>query len=122
AYGDTINTAARLEAANKALGTRICVSGDVAERAEGFRGRPIGDIVLRGKTKPLRAFEPLREEAYADPATRSYAEAFTKIEKGDPTATSAFAALLGLRSDDGLVNFHLKRLLNGGSGTVFDVG
>jgi len=26
AYGDTINTAARLEAANKFLGTRICVS------------------------------------------------------------------------------------------------
>ena len=27
AYGDTINTAARLEAANKHLGTRICVRG-----------------------------------------------------------------------------------------------
>ncbi len=41
AYGDTINTAARLEAANKPLGTRICVS-DVAARAAGaFRGRPI---------------------------------------------------------------------------------
>src|SRR5579859_3219295 len=31
AYGDTINTAARLEAANKFLGTRICVSAIVAE-------------------------------------------------------------------------------------------
>ena len=30
AYGDTINTAARLEAANKFLGTRICVSAAVA--------------------------------------------------------------------------------------------
>ncbi|MBV9566684.1 MAG: response regulator [Hyphomicrobiales bacterium] len=122
AYGDTINTAARLEAANKALGTRICVSADVAERAEGFRGRPIGDIVLRGKTKPLRAFEPLREKAYTDPASLSYAEAFRKIEKGDPAATSAFAALMGLKPDDALVSFHLKRLLNGGSGTVFDLG
>ena len=122
AYGDTINTAARLEAANKALGTRICVSADVAERAEGFRGRPIGDIVLRGKTKALRTFEPLSEKAYADPATLSYAEAFRKIEKGDPAAISAFAALMGLKADDALVNFHLKRLLNGGSGTVFDLG
>jgi adenylate cyclase len=122
AYGDTINTAARLEAANKVLGTRICVSADVAERAEGFRGRPVGDLVLRGKTKALRAFEPLSEEAYAHPATASYAEAFAKIEKGDPGATTAFAALMGLRANDGLVNFHLKRLLNGGSGTVFDLG
>jgi adenylate cyclase len=122
AYGDTINTAARLEAANKVLGTRICVSADVAAQAEGFLGRPVGDLVLRGKTKALRAFEPLSEEVYAHPATASYAEAFAKIEKGDPGATTAFAALMGMRANDGLVNFHLKRLLNGGSGTVFDLG
>ncbi len=40
AHGDTINTAARLEAANKQLGTRICVSGSVVERIPDFRGRP----------------------------------------------------------------------------------
>ena len=38
AYGDTINIAARLEAANKQLGTRICVSSSVAEAAEEFPG------------------------------------------------------------------------------------
>ena len=32
AYGDTINIAARLEAANKQLGTRICVSASVARQ------------------------------------------------------------------------------------------
>ena len=30
AHGDAINTAARLEAANKYLGTRICVSAETA--------------------------------------------------------------------------------------------
>ena len=60
AYGDTINIAARLEAANKQLGTRICVSASVAEAAENFRGRPVGDLVLRGRSEPLRAYEPLR--------------------------------------------------------------
>ena len=39
AYGDTINTAARLEAANKFLGTRICVSATVAEAAGEFQGQ-----------------------------------------------------------------------------------
>jgi adenylate cyclase len=29
----------------------------------------------------------------------------------------AFASLLGQNSDDGLVSFHLKRLLNGATGT-----
>ena len=38
AYGDTINTASRLEAANKFLGTRICVSAAVADAVEKFRG------------------------------------------------------------------------------------
>jgi len=52
AYGDTINTAARLEAANKHLGTRICVSGTLAARVPNFRGRLIGDLVLKGRTRP----------------------------------------------------------------------
>src|SRR3954463_10985951 len=56
AYGDTINTAARLEAAKQFLGTRICVSGAVAQAQE-IRGRPVGDLVLRGRTEPLRAYE-----------------------------------------------------------------
>src|ERR1700712_3851590 len=43
AYGDTINIAARLEGANKFLGTRICVSAAVGEAAKDFRGRPGGD-------------------------------------------------------------------------------
>ncbi len=63
AYGDTINVAARLEAANKQLGTRICVSAVLADKAEDFRGRPVGDLVLRGRTEALRAFEPLTAEA-----------------------------------------------------------
>ena len=64
AYGDTINVAARLEAANKQLGTRICVSAAVTARMSEFRGRPVGDLILRGRTEALRAFEPLRLEQY----------------------------------------------------------
>ncbi len=118
AYGDTINTAARLEGVNKQLGTRICVSVNVARGAEKFRGRPVGDLMLRGKSQALRAFEPLTAEAYAEPATAQYLEAFEKLEAGDPAAAGAFAALMGLRPDDRLVNYHLKRLLNGETGTL----
>jgi adenylate cyclase len=118
AYGDTINTAARLEGANKQLGTRICMSANVASGAENFRGRPVGDLMLRGKTQALRAFEPLTAAAYHDPATSQYVEAFATLEAGEPAAAGAFAALMGRRPDDPLVNFHLKRLLNGESGTL----
>src|SRR6476620_10138144 len=117
AYGDTINVAARLEAANKQLGTRICASATLAARVEKFRGRPVGDLVLRGRMEALRAFEPLRDAQYEDPATKSYLEAFAKLEAGDPGAMAAFAAHVGRHADDQLASFHLKRLLNGAAST-----
>jgi class 3 adenylate cyclase len=116
AYGDTINTAARLEAANKHLGTRICVSAAAAEAAGNFQGRPVGDIMLRGRSEPLRAFEPLQDALFEAPATAQYVEAFAKLEAGDATAMPAFAALVGVHADDALAGFHLKRLLNGAKG------
>ena len=67
AYGDTINAAARLEAVNKQLGTRICVSAAAAERAEAFSGRPVGDLLLRGRTELMRVFEPLAGGAPQSP-------------------------------------------------------
>ena len=117
AYGDTINVAARLEAANKQLGTRICVSGILVARMKEFRGRPVGDLVLRGRTEAMHAFEPLRREQFDEAATTSYLEAFAKLEAGDSTAIMAFAAHVGKVADDQLASFHLKRLLNGATGT-----
>ena len=117
AYGDTINVAARLEGANKQLGTRICASAKLAARVEKFRGRPVGDLVLRGRMEALRALEPLRDAQYEDPATKSYLEVFAKLEAGDPGAMAAFAAHVGRHTDDQLASFHLKRLLNGATST-----
>ena len=65
----------------------------------------------------MRAFEPLRPEQYENPATKSYLEAFAKLEAGDPGSMAAFAAHVGKHADDKLAGFHLKRLLNGSTGT-----
>ena len=113
AYGDTINTAARLEAANKFLGTRICVSAAVADGTKAFRGRPVGDLMLRGRSEPLRAYEPQAAAVFEEPATAQYCDAFAKLEAGDVTAMPAFAALVGSHANDPLAGFHLRRLLNG---------
>jgi class 3 adenylate cyclase len=122
AYGCTINTAARLEVANKPLGTRICVS-DVAAHASGaFHGRPIGDLVLRGRSEALRVYEPLSLDQFNNPATAKYQTAFGLLEAGDATALPAFAALVGAHADDPLVNFHLRRLLNGAKGVTIRLG
>ncbi|MGJ5204948.1 adenylate/guanylate cyclase domain-containing protein [Bradyrhizobium sp. HKCCYLR20261] len=122
AYGDTINTAARLESVNKHFGTRICVSAAAADATSAFQGRPVGDLVLRGRREPLRAYEPLRPEVFSAPLTDRYREAFAKLEAGDTTAMAAFAALVGTNADDPLAGFHLKRLLNGGKGVRMELG
>jgi adenylate cyclase len=116
AYGDIINTAARLEGANKLLGTRICVSATIADGTEKFQGRPVGDLMLRGRSEPLRAYEPLSAAVFEDPARAQYVEAFAKLEAEDAAAMPAFAALVGLHADDALAGFHLRRLLNGAKG------
>lgn len=119
AYGDTINTASRLEAANKVLGTRICISSHVVERAPDLIVRPVGELLLRGRIDPLSAYEPMR--ATPNETTQAYAAAFEKMKAKDAGARAAFAGLLGAAPDDPLANFHLRRLLNGQSGIAVDL-
>jgi adenylate cyclase len=116
AHGDAINTAARLECANKYLGTRICVSEHAVGQIPGFTGRPIGTVLLPGKTEQLKLFEPLSAEAMQSAAIRAYEEAFAKLEAGDSSAKQAFAAVVGEYGDDPLATYHLQRILSGESG------
>lgn len=116
AYGDTINVASRLEAANKQLGTRVLVSAPLAERAACFLGRPVGDLILRGRAEAIRAFEPFNPGRYDAPAAESYHKAFAMLEAVDSRAMAVFAAHVGNYPDDRLPTFHLKRLLSGATG------
>lgn len=59
ALGDPINTAARLESANRYLGTWICVSGDTLAGCPDWPVRPIGRVLLKGKTEPIAVYEVL---------------------------------------------------------------
>ncbi|WP_026617445.1 adenylate/guanylate cyclase domain-containing protein [Ensifer aridi] len=118
AYGDTINIAARLQAANKTLGSRVCVSGAIAAKAQDFCGRPVGELLLRGRSEPIRAFEPLNADKCASGETQAYLKAFEELEAGDYHAVASFAALVGRDPDDRLASFHLKRLLNGDTSAV----
>lgn len=66
AMGDAVNTAARLEGANKQFGTRIMISDATRQQlGDGFELRPLGDVELKGKTVAKTAFELV---GTADPA------------------------------------------------------
>lgn len=58
AHGTAVNTAARLEAANKELGSSICIGPGTAARVDSSRLRPIGRIIVRGRSQPLEVFTP----------------------------------------------------------------
>ena len=121
AHGDAINTAARLEGVNKFLGTRVCVS-EIVNQIPDFKGRPVGTLVLKGKSEGLKAYEPLSAEQSESPATEAYREAFAKLESGDAAASQSFAALVGQYGEDPLATFHLKRLLAGETGVEIAFG
>lgn len=117
AHGDAINTAARLESANKFFGTRVCVSGSTAQLCERFAGRPIGALVLKGKTEAIETFEPLVDGLLHAPQTEAYLHAYQLLEAGNEQALAAFEAVCQDHPDDALAAFHLNRLKQGESGT-----
>jgi hypothetical protein len=49
--------------------------------------------MLRGRSEPLRAYEPLAEAVFKGPATTQYSEAFAKLEAGNGAAMPAFERL-----------------------------
>ena len=53
-HGDAVNLAARLEALNKELGTRILVSEATAAQVEGFDLRPRGEVRFWSAARPHR--------------------------------------------------------------------
>ncbi|MCC8995686.1 MAG: adenylate/guanylate cyclase domain-containing protein [Nitrosomonas sp.] len=65
--GDVVNTANRIQNANKILKTRILLSSDVIEELDDFLVRPLGSFQLPGRTKPVALFELI---AYRQSASR----------------------------------------------------
>ena len=55
-HGDAVNLAARLEALNKELGTRILVSAATAARVEGFDLESKGEVSVRGQRERVAVY------------------------------------------------------------------
>jgi adenylate cyclase len=56
--GDAVNLGSRLESLNKQYGTRIIISDATRARlSRPYRLRPLGDVVVKGKTLPVAIFE-----------------------------------------------------------------
>lgn len=110
ALGDAMNTAARLESANKQFGTRVSISGATAEGCPGFIGRKIGDIILKGKKEATPVFEPVPEAETESEEFQRYMAAYELMARTDRGARMAFEEYAADFPDDALAAFHLARL------------
>jgi adenylate cyclase len=56
--GDNVNLGARLESLNKDYKTRIIISEATRARLKGaYHLRPLGDVIVKGKTRPVAIFD-----------------------------------------------------------------
>jgi adenylate cyclase len=125
AMGDAMNTAARLESINKALGTRVTVSGATRAAALQQAGgdpaalpdlRPAGRLALTGKAGATEAWNLCDG---IDAGLRgAYCDAFAAMQAGDRGAEAAFADLAARHPGDPLTKLHLARLRAGAEGDV----
>ena len=73
AIGEAVNIAARLEGLPGVYGCRVVIGPETAARIEGhFRLREIDTVAVKGKTAPLRIYEPAEDDL---PQFAPYAEA-----------------------------------------------
>jgi adenylate cyclase len=111
ALGDPVNTASRLESVNKHLGTRMCISEAILAGCPGASVRPVGRLVLKGKSQALAVFEPVIEDSgKALAPLAEYNAAFTALKNEEPAAQGLFQTLLQAYPDDPLVALHSRRL------------
>ncbi len=120
ALGDAMNTAARLEAANKVLETKVLISREAVERTGLDWYRPMGRITLRGRSTPVDVFEPVPDWKAKD------REAVTAViaahESGDIGAIQALTAMIKQYGEDlGLANLR-KRLEKTKDGESYALG
>lgn len=120
ALGDAMNTAARLEAANKALDTKVLISKEAMERTGLDWYRPMGTITLRGRSTPVEVFEPIPDWEEKDRA--AVTAVIAAHHKGDIGYIQALDAMMQQYGEDlGLANL-LKRLEKTKNGESYALG
>ncbi|MFT5258787.1 MAG: adenylate cyclase [Saprospiraceae bacterium] len=118
AYGDTINTAARLEGANKYLGTRICVAKSTKESCPGFLFRPIGNLIVKGKSEGIDVFQPITEASYSYPYLDRYLALYQALADQASGAAKELAELHQTYPEDGALKVHIENFERGQLGVT----
>ncbi|MDB5481599.1 MAG: adenylate/guanylate cyclase [Caulobacteraceae bacterium] len=120
ALGDVMNTASRLESANKTLNTRILVSREAIPPSMAGSFRVMGRIGLRGRSTPVEIFEAALD--FPSEARERLNAAYARFDAGEVAALDEIAALSAEFPDDVALRGLVTRLEGVGPGGVFRLG
>jgi adenylate cyclase len=109
ALGDSMNTASRLEAANKSLHTGILISAEAAEHAGRDDLVPMGRVTLRGRARPVDVLTPRPDLTPEQRAGIAALVAAHEAGNNDAFVTCATAAQVEY-AHDAAIMFLVKRL------------
>jgi adenylate cyclase len=119
ALGDVMNTASRLEGANKQLKTRILFSREAAPPSMQDVFRAMGRVGLRGRSTPVEVFEAAVD--FPPEARARLNSAYARFDAGDLAALDEIAALASEFPDDVPLNGLVERLRSVGPGGAFQL-
>lgn len=112
--GNIVNTASRIQGANKALGTRILASAETMPENGPGHARALGRFLLVGKTLPVTLYE-ISPVALAGELSGQFAKGVAMYAAGEyDRASHLFMTVLAQCPDDGPTQFFLARCRAGG--------
>jgi adenylate cyclase len=117
ALGDSMNTAARLESANKQLRTTLLVSGSARERSTLDYFRPAGRISVSGRSTPIEIFEPVPH--LSSEIVMMLTTLHSRFDKGDPAALEELERYAKDHPEDAALANLVYRLKQAGPGGNF---
>ena len=120
ALGDSMNTAARLEAANKALDSSVMASREFADRTPLDWWRPMGRITLRGRAQPVNIMEPAPD--FPEDDRKVLIQAMILADSGGAEAEILVRQLISRHPDDKALGNLLYRLQNLSGGNTYVLG
>jgi adenylate cyclase len=120
ALGDGMNTAARLESANKSLKTTILVSSEAKRETTIDIFRPMGRIVLSGRATPVEVWEPVPQMDASLRAT--LVKLWERFDGGEPSAMTELVEIAAVHKDDAALANFVYRLREAGPGGHFVLG
>lgn len=107
ALGDSMNTAARLESGNKAFRTSVMASGDIAGRTSLDWWRPMGKVVLSGRSSPIALFEPAPD--FPEEDRKALADALELLERDQAASLARLQAISDRYPDDDALKALVER-------------